>query len=147
VALRARLTNFLPGKFGGFAVRLAESVHRLFTSADSFGLCLLSLLIQSLAILALYVLARGMGLALSPAACFMAMPVILLVALLPISVNGWGVREGAMMAVLAGFGIGRTEAATLSVIFGLFQLALGLAGGLFVLFPGRRRDAKASARS
>ena len=143
VAMRNRLPIILPGKAGAFAVRLAESTHRLFVSTDSFGLCFLSVVIQSLAIVALYVLARGLNLALTPVAAFMAMPVILLVALLPISVNGWGVREGATMAVLAGFGIGRTEAATLSVIFGLFQLALGLAGGLFVLFPEGGEDVKA----
>ena len=143
VVMRERLSFLLPGKVGSFAVRLAVSTHRLFTSADSLGLCFLSVVIQGLAIVALYVLARGLGLPLTPVAAFMGMPVILLAALLPISVNGWGVREGAMMAVLAGFGIGRTEAATLSVIFGLFQLVLGLAGGLFVLFPEGGEDVKA----
>lgn len=147
VAFRAYLTSLVPGKAGRFAARLAQSVHCLFRSGDSFGLCLLSLVIQVFSIVTIVLLASGMGLALTMAAAFVSMPLVMLAALLPVSVNGWGVREGAMIALLAGFGIGHTEAATLSVIYGLFQLGLGLSGGLFVLFPAGSADAKATMPS
>jgi len=58
---------------------------------------------------------------------------VLLIAMVPISVGGWGLREGGMVISLAVFGIGTTDAATLSVVFGLLQLVVGLAGGVFVL--------------
>lgn len=143
VILRHRLHGLLPARAGGFALRLGDALHRLAGSADIAGLAAISILIHLLGIAAIWVLAQGMNLPLTITAALIAVPLVLLAALIPVSVNGWGVREGTMVAVLAGFGIAHTEAATLSVVYGLFQLALGLMGGLFAMFAGRRGGAKA----
>lgn len=143
VIFRRRLQGLLPARAGAFALRLGDALHRLSASSDIVGLGAMSLVIHALGIAAIWVLAQGMGLPLSPGVAFIAVPLVLLAALIPVSVNGWGVREGTMVAVLAGFGIARTEAATLSVVYGIFQLALGLVGGLFAVFAGRDGNAKA----
>jgi uncharacterized protein (TIRG00374 family) len=143
VVLRHRLEPVLPAKARSFALRLGDALHRLSSSPDLAGLGVISLLIHGLGIAAIWVLAQGMGLALAPLQALIAIPLVLLAALIPVSVNGWGVREGTMVVVLAGFGIARTEAATLSLIYGFLQLALGLMGGLFAMFAGRGRNAKA----
>jgi len=144
VRARDRLKLLLPGRAGALAGRIGDAIQQLFSSRDIFALGLLSLFIHGLGIGTFYVLAQGMALGLSPLGALITVPVVLLAALLPLSVNGWGIREATMILILAGFGIGRTEAATLSVIFGLFQLVLGLAGGIFLLFPMRGTDAKAT---
>jgi len=140
---RRRLLGQLPARAGAFALRLGDALHRLAFSRDILGLGTMSLLIHAVGIAAIWVLAYGMDIPLGMVAAFVAMPLVMLSAQIPVSVNGWGVREGTMIAVLAGFGIARTEAATLSVVYGLFQLALGLAGGLFAMFAGGSKDAKA----
>ena len=144
VRARERLKVLLPGKAGALAGRIGDAIDQLFSSRDIFALGALSLFIHGLGIATFYVLAKGMALPLSPLGALITVPVVLLAALLPLSVNGWGIREATMILVLAGFGIGRTEAATLSVVFGLFQLVLGLSGGIFLLFPTRGADAKAA---
>jgi uncharacterized membrane protein YbhN (UPF0104 family) len=143
VILRHRLHGLLPARAGGFALRLGDALHRLAASADIAGLAAISIVIHLLGIAAIWVLAQGMNLPLTMTAALIAIPLVLLAALIPVSVNGWGVREGTMVAVLAGFGIAHTEAATLSVVYGLFQLVLGVLGGLFAMFAGRGGDAKA----
>lgn len=143
VIFRHRIQELFSPRAGAFVLRLGDALHRLASSSDLVWLGAVSLLIHALGIATIWVLAQGMGISLSAKAVFVAMPLVLLAALVPVSVNGWGVREGTMVAVLAMFGIARTEAATLSVVYGLFQLALGLVGGLFALFAGADRDAKA----
>jgi uncharacterized membrane protein YbhN (UPF0104 family) len=145
VVARQPLRRMLPGRIGALVGEIGDSLHRLFSSRHIFGLGVLSLVIHGLGIATFYVLARGMGLGLGPFGTFIVTPIVLLSALLPISVNGWGVREATMILVLAVFGIGRTEAAILSIAFGIFQLVLGLAGGLILLFPTRGTSAKAGA--
>ena len=136
VIFRRQLHGFLPTRAGGFALQLGDALHQLTASPDLAGLGVISLLIHGLGILIIWVLAQGMHLPLGLGTAFIAMPLVLLAALIPISVNGWGVREGTMATVLAGFGIAHTEAVTLSVVYGLFQLAWGLAGGVIVLLVG-----------
>jgi uncharacterized membrane protein YbhN (UPF0104 family) len=64
----------------------------------------------------------------------------MLVSMAPISLAGWGVREGAMIVGLGLAGIVPADALAVSVAYGLLQLALGLLGGalwLLVAPPGR----------
>jgi len=95
----------------------------------------LSVIIHGTNIAIVYCIAAAMHLPLSVMAALTTVPLVMAAALLPVTVNGWGVREGAMILLLGQFGLGPTEAATLSVLYGLFQLLFGLAGGLFVLIP------------
>jgi hypothetical protein len=59
----------------------------------------------------------------------MLMPPVMLLVALPISAGGWGVREGAMVAVLALVGVGSEPALLLSVELGLLWTLVSLPGG------------------
>ncbi|PNQ96029.1 hypothetical protein C1S70_25715 [Azospirillum argentinense] len=54
-------------------------------------------------------------------------------AALPISLNGWGVREGAFVAGFALYGLGATDALALSLMIGLSVTLSSLPGGLLWL--------------
>jgi glycosyltransferase 2 family protein len=57
-------------------------------------------------------------------------PVALLLANIPISIAGWGVREGAMIGAMSLVGFEAQEAATVSILFGLSLLISSLPGGI-----------------
>ncbi|PDT36456.1 hypothetical protein CO671_12575 [Rhizobium sp. M10] len=123
-----------------FVRLLPEKLHALNEALGAFlahrrmlGIFLLTLVIHGLGVVSLEILVLGLGLPLDWGQAAAAFPPVLLIAMVPISVGGWGLREGGMIISLAVFGIGTTEAATLSVVFGLLQLVVGLAGGVFVL--------------
>lgn len=59
------------------------------------------------------------------------------VSLLPISVNGWGVREGAMVLGLSALGVPAATALAVSVLFGFGNLLVAVPGA-FVWYAGRR---------
>jgi len=97
----------------------------------------LSLSMHLLAILSVYVLARGLGMEITALECLALVPVVLLISTLPISLAGWGMREGAMVAALSFAGIESSEALALSILFGLTLLAISLLGAVFWLVQGR----------
>ncbi|HYM73835.1 MAG TPA: lysylphosphatidylglycerol synthase transmembrane domain-containing protein [Stellaceae bacterium] len=59
----------------------------------------------------------------------MLMPPVMLVAALPVSAGGWGVREGAMVAALGAAGVAAGPAMLLSVELGLVAMLVSLPGG------------------
>ena len=71
--------------------------------------------------------------------CMALVPPVLLVTTIPISIAGWGVREGAMVAGFGFIGVATADALALSVLFGLLVIALSLPGGAIWLFSGERR--------
>jgi glycosyltransferase 2 family protein len=90
-----------------------------------------------------FALARGIHIPVAPAACLVIVPVANLSALLPISISGWGVREGAFVAGFGLVGVAAADAIALSVLFGLLTMLVGIAGGLVWL--ARRRPAGSPA--
>jgi len=62
---------------------------------------------------------------------------VLLISMLPISIGGWGVREGAMVLALRGFGIPTEEALLPSILFGLCAVTATLPGATFWILARR----------
>ncbi|MBF0186319.1 MAG: flippase-like domain-containing protein [Magnetococcales bacterium] len=85
-----------------------------------------------------YCLALAVGVDVSYLACLVLVPPVVLVSVVPISLAGWGVREGAMIAAFGFIGVPAQEAFVLSVGFGLVILATGLPGGPVWLFTRRK---------
>lgn len=68
---------------------------------------------------------------------FLVLPVAL-VSIVPISIAGWGVREGAMVAAFAYAGLPQSDGLLVSLLFGGMSLVLGVAGGLVWVGNGER---------
>jgi len=97
----------------------------------------LSLAIQSGFVLLNVALGRAVGIDLPLAAWFFAWPLAKLVALLPVSLGGIGVREGALAALLAPFGVAPALAVAQSLLWETVLIALGLVAGGASLWIGR----------
>jgi glycosyltransferase 2 family protein len=69
--------------------------------------------------------------------CALFVPAILEVAMLPISIAGWGVREGAAVVAFGGLGLSPDRALGASVTFGLVLAVVSLLGGLLWLLDRR----------
>lgn len=78
---------------------------------------------------ALACLAAGLGLAIPVETLFALTPAALLVAMVPISFGGWGVRELTFVYFLGTAGIGAEAALSLSIAFGLLRIIVGAVGG------------------
>ena len=123
----------------------ADTRKVLLAPGLSLALLLLSAAAQVCSILAFYCLAQGLGLDLGLAAAFAVVPGIILITFLPISFAGWGVREGASIAMLGAVGLGGDQAVALSILFGLALILAGLPGCL--LWIRGRQDPAAEPRA
>ena len=136
---------------GGVVRALTRSLHWGPLSAAAI---VLSLLIHLGNFLAVYLLARALGIGISFSQVLLMMPVVLFVIMLPLTINGHGLREVTMigyfqllgLAVGSGFGSGSQMAVALSLAFVANDLFCALPGGLWYLLSADSRP-RASAAS
>lgn len=132
----AALGPTLLSRFARF--RLGKTVHLMsadlqrvfFGSRASLVLLALAAAGHGGLILSCFALARALDIPLAFFDCVIIIPPVMLAAVLPISIAGWGVREGAMVAGLGVLGIPMDSALSLSITFGLLQIALAIPGGI-----------------
>jgi glycosyltransferase 2 family protein len=89
---------------------------------------MLSLGTTALNLLAFALCARATGTTMPVTAVMIVVPLILFTMLIPISVSGWGLREGAAAALFPVFGATATEGFAASLAFGLMFLLSTLPG-------------------
>jgi glycosyltransferase 2 family protein len=148
VAVIAMLDR-LPIRFNRWRIirglaRLACDIRCVFGSvSNAFPVLFWGLIGNANLSLCLYLLAVAIGLQVSLLEFLALMPVVLLIVNIPISIGGWGVREGVMVGVLGLVGVSDDGAFMLSVLFGVGTLILSIPGGLIWLASKHRsRDVK-----
>lgn len=109
---------------------LAGRVRGGLMSRAGFAALGLSLLIHLSTVAVVIIIGEGLGVAVTPLAAFVVVPVAILAAAMPVSLNGWGVREGVMVAGLALFGISSGDALLISVLLGFGVILSVLPGSL-----------------
>lgn len=100
---------------------------------------LLSVVMQTLVIATYYLLARGIGIELSLITFFAFVSMVQVAASLPISLGGLGVREGALVALLAGVGVDIQLGVALSLLFLLTLWLCSLPGAAVMLLRRTQR--------
>ena len=134
VVLRRRgLSRFLPVLIRPSASEVADTLriyardHRLQLETIA-----LSLLYQVISIGSLWCLAEALGLGISPTVLAVVAPLVLITTLAPISVAGFGVREGTYVVLLGEVGVSSADATLLS-LFSVVALAVAsLPGGVAI---------------
>ena len=75
----------------------------------------------------MFFIGRDIGLAVTIWDMLVLFPPVLLLSMVPFSVAGWGVREGAMVTGMGLIGVSPAAAFTVSVLYGIVMVAVGLA--------------------
>lgn len=96
-----------------------------------------SVAVQILRVIQAYCLGRAVGIEATPAVYFAFVPLILLVMLLPVTINGLGTSQVAFVWFFGRVGVPQAEAFTLSVLFVALGIVGNLPGGLLYAFSPR----------
>ena len=120
--------------------RLVEAmeyfVHRPRLLAET---SVLSLFVQAANVVILWLLGIAIAAPVPAGYYWIVVPMISLLTLLPISLNGMGVREGGMVLFLAPVGIGSGTAISLAFLWFSVFTAASVAGGVIYLFSSLPR--------
>lgn len=109
-------------------------------ASQALGLAIVAQIGLGFCVLAL---SRSIGTEIAIADCILLFSPVILFSTLPISVAGWGAREGAMVVVYGLIGVARPDALAISLLFGLISIGLGTPGGVLWLLAKRRKAALA----
>jgi uncharacterized protein (TIRG00374 family) len=133
IARRRGLGRFLPDAVRPWTgevanvIRTYERDRRMLAEVLAIGV-----VYQALVLVAFWLIAESLGLDLDPAILAVVVPPVLLAALLPISLAGFGVREGAFVVLLAEFGVSSADATLLSLLSVVAVTIASLPGGVAI---------------
>ena len=102
--------------------------HAIAVPAAAGLALLLALAVQLLSVVAIDQLFRGMGVAVAATDSLLFVPLVMLIAMLPLSFAGWGLREGAMVVAFGLAGVAADVTLAVSIAFGLIILITSLPG-------------------
>ena len=95
----------------------------------TLNILLLGAISWLLNLLAIYLLVIGAGIDIPVLTCFFFGGLSILISVLPISMAGWGVREGTMVALFGLIGVAPEQAMSVSIAFGVLMLLTALPAG------------------
>ena len=105
----------------------------------------LTTFVQVFRVLGIWLVARAVGVHLSPRPFFVLGPLLFLVMLVPFTVNGLGVREAFFISFLGKLHVPHDPAFATGFLFFVMTLALALPGIAVILWEGTRRRTSATA--
>jgi len=128
--------DMLPSKFSYLKIvrglySLSKEGRECLTSGRTGILTLFySVVIHFISILAVIIMAEGLGLNVAWGGVVLMVPLVTLFMTVPVSIAGWGVREGVMVVGMGYLGVVPEQALALSVLYGLMLLFVALPGGI-----------------
>ncbi len=124
--------------------RIVETFYTALMSYKShrgilFKIFLCSLVIQGAVIVVYIVLARSMGIGVPAGYFFLFVPLATTVSMVPITLSGLGIREGAFVFLFAHAGATTEEALGLSLVWFAVVVSTSLLGGIEYIRAGGRK--------
>ena len=98
----------------------------------------ISITIHLMNIVVAWFCAKAIGSPLNLLHALLLIPPVILIAAIPVSIAGWGVREGAMVAAFTFAGLPDSDALVISVLFGASLFVMGALDGLAWILSGER---------
>lgn len=145
--LRRPLAALLPARLTGLAREAATVAGALRNDRRVLALVLLqSVAFQCLLTMQLVFLARMIHVELPFGLAAVALALVTLAMLIPVTIGGFGVREGSYALILAGGGIGHTDAVTISLL-SVVALSIATSPGLVAFARSGLAPAVAEAES
>ncbi|HET7759759.1 MAG TPA: lysylphosphatidylglycerol synthase transmembrane domain-containing protein [Gaiellaceae bacterium] len=97
-----------------------------------FGVFTLTLVVQAVRVLAIWLAGKAVGVDLSPRPYYVMGPLLFLVLLVPFSINGIAVRESFFVSFLGRLGVSADDAFATGFLFFVVTLCLSLPGALLL---------------
>jgi glycosyltransferase 2 family protein len=123
-------------RYSRWVATLAVDVHRVLFGSKAPAILSIGCLVHAITVVIVWSVGRAQGLVLPLADAAVLFTVMIGVVIVPISIGGWGLRELAVISLLAGYGVAPERALLFSVCFGLALAVASLPGAaVWLLYP------------
>jgi hypothetical protein len=109
---------------------IVTETRRVLMTMPGASALALSIAIHLSTVLAVYLIGQGLGIGQGLITYVLVVPTAIVVAAIPVSLNGWGVREGVMVAALGVYGVAAGDAFLISMLLGLGVIVTALPGAV-----------------
>lgn len=134
------LRKNLKEKFHRLYIEIADSIKKPLNHKRQLGIQLmLSVLVHLLTVLMAFLVATDLSSNISFIDCLMVVAPSLLISYLPISIAGWGIREGTFAVAFAMAGFSSEMGLLISILLGTSILIISLFGGIIWAGGGLRK--------
>jgi len=142
--------NKISSKFK-FIRKLKEKLSTVYNTLVSFKkykvvlieVLIFSFILQFTVILNWWLAARALGINLTLTAFIFIVPVVAVIAMMPISIGGIGLRENSLVFIMIAMGVTNEKAALCSLLILFMIILMGIAGGIiYVIRPYFERRSK-----
>ncbi len=138
IAARRVPDRLVPERLRDGLANLSEATRAAYLRpAVSLPVLGLSVVVHGLIVTSVYIIAVGLGLEIGLFESLVLVPAVILLSTIPVSIGGWGLREGLMVVALGLAGVPADAALSVSILFGLAQIAAGIPGGVLWLLARR----------
>lgn len=142
-AMLGKIDRFAGYKFTRHLHEISADMRRVYHDPKAIGLhSVISVLIHFISMLAVFFIGTGVGLHYGLLTFLVLVPPVMLLTIAPISLAGWGVREGGMIGLFLLVGADKTLVLSMSVLYGLVLLAASLPGLLLFLMSRQKSESK-----
>jgi hypothetical protein len=120
-------------------VDIATIAWTVLTSMRSgAAIAAISVAVHAMTVVILWFCAQAIGSSFTLLNSLLLIPPVILIAAVPVSIAGWGVRENAMIAAFAYAGLPDGDGLLVSVLFGAGSFVIGVIGGIAWIFSANR---------
>ena len=135
LSIAPSLSSFIPTRFLG---SLSRDFRHVLHSRQSPALIASAICVHLARAGIVYLLAKSLGSNITWIAVFAIIPAALLVAMIPVSLGSWGIREISFVYFLGIAGMPAEVALAVSLMFGAYRMMLGIPGAVVWLLakPG-----------
>jgi uncharacterized membrane protein YbhN (UPF0104 family) len=133
------LTRFSLTRHLAEVSRVTSKIFSDFTTLSTVSLSSIAIHLMTVALT--WCLAQSVAANASFVILLYLIPPVLLITTVPVSIAGWGVREGSMTVAFAYAGLAQGDGLIVSVLFGMVSFAVGAIGGLIWIASDLRLSA------
>jgi hypothetical protein len=142
-AMVGKIDRFAEFKFTRHLHEISADLRHVYHDLRAISLhSVISILIHFISMLAIYFIGIGVGLHYDLLTFLVLVPPVMLLTIAPISLAGWGVREGGMIGIFLLIGADKTLVLSMSVLYGLVLLAASIPGLYLFLMNRTKSEAK-----
>ena len=117
------------GRLLNYVLRISGRLNKILHDARSISFHLIiGILIHLFSIINIYLVGQSVGLEYDLLTMAVIVPPVVLLTLIPISLAGWGIREGAMIGLFGLIGAAQANILSMSIIYGIILIIASLPG-------------------